>query len=104
LNKSESEPPSELEIFLAYIDPLFQKIADETNNHATLQLNNAYRNRLKGNDKWFEIIEDELTAYVALLFCYPTSTNVLLTMCEPLLDIRLTLYLDNWHSSPDLYR
>jgi hypothetical protein len=34
----------------------------------------------------------------------PASTNVVLTMCEPLLDKGHTLYLDNWYSSPDLYR
>jgi hypothetical protein len=34
----------------------------------------------------------------------PASTNVVLTMCEPLLGKGHTLYLDNWYSSPDLYR
>jgi hypothetical protein len=46
---------------------LFQKIADKINNYATLQLNNADRKKLKGDDKWFEITEDELGAYFALI-------------------------------------
>jgi hypothetical protein len=67
VNKFESESPSELEIFLAYMEPLFQKTADETNNYATQQLNNTKRKKLKDDDKWFEITEDELKAYFALI-------------------------------------
>jgi hypothetical protein len=35
LKKYESQPPSELEIFLEYMDPLFVKICEETNAYAT---------------------------------------------------------------------
>jgi hypothetical protein len=45
LNKFESEPPSELQIILAFLEPLFQRIADETNNYATLQLNNECKQK-----------------------------------------------------------
>jgi hypothetical protein len=31
------------------------------------------------------------------------NTNVVFTMCEPLLDISHPLNFDNWYSSPDLY-
>jgi hypothetical protein len=34
----------------------------------------------------------------------PASTNVVLNMCEPLLDKGHTLFIDNWYSSPDLFR
>jgi hypothetical protein len=34
----------------------------------------------------------------------PASTNVVLNMCEPLLDRGHTLLLDNWYSFPDLYK
>jgi hypothetical protein len=34
----------------------------------------------------------------------PAGTNVVLNMSEPLLDKGHTLYLDNWYSSPDLFR
>jgi hypothetical protein len=40
LNKFEPVPPSELSIFLEYMEPLFNKICDETNAYATRQLNN----------------------------------------------------------------
>jgi hypothetical protein len=66
MNKSVSEPPSELQIFLSYMDPLFRKIADESNKYATLQLNSANRKKLKGDDKWLETTED-LRAYFALI-------------------------------------
>jgi hypothetical protein len=66
LNKSVSEPPSGLQIFLSYMD-LFRKIADESNKYATLHLNSANRKKLKGDDKWFETTEDELRAYFALI-------------------------------------
>jgi hypothetical protein len=41
--KFESEPPSELSIFLEYIKPLFEKISSKTNAYATIQLNNPNR-------------------------------------------------------------
>jgi hypothetical protein len=37
LKKYESQPPSELQIFLEYMDPLFVKICEETNAYATKQ-------------------------------------------------------------------
>jgi hypothetical protein len=43
LNKFEPDPPSELSIFLEYIEPLFNKICDETDAYATRQLNNPNR-------------------------------------------------------------
>jgi hypothetical protein len=32
------------------------------------------------------------------------STNVVLNLCEPLLDRGHTLFLDNWYSFPELFR
>jgi hypothetical protein len=34
----------------------------------------------------------------------PASTNVVVNLCEPLLDRGHTLFLDNWYSSPGLFR
>jgi hypothetical protein len=34
----------------------------------------------------------------------PAITNVVLNLCESLLDRGHTLFLDNWYSSPDLFR
>jgi hypothetical protein len=34
----------------------------------------------------------------------PASTNVVLNLCAPLLDKGHTLFIDNWYSSPDLFR
>jgi hypothetical protein len=67
LKKYESQPPSELRIFLEYMDPLFVKICEEPNANATNQLNNADRKKLKDDDKWFETTQDEMRAYIALV-------------------------------------
>jgi hypothetical protein len=44
-SKSEAEPPSELYIFLEYMEPLFEKNCDETNEYARVQLNNPNRKK-----------------------------------------------------------
>jgi hypothetical protein len=49
------------------MEPLFQKVANETINYVTLQLNNAKRKKLKGDDIWFEKTQDELKAYFAFI-------------------------------------
>lgn len=67
LNKFEPDPPSELSIFLEYMEPLFNKICDETNAYATRQLNNSLRKKLKDDDKWFDTTADEIRAYFALV-------------------------------------
>jgi hypothetical protein len=51
LSKFEAEPPSELSIFLEYMEPLFEKICDETNEYARVQLNNPNREKLKDDEK-----------------------------------------------------
>ncbi|PSN31069.1 hypothetical protein C0J52_24189 [Blattella germanica] len=43
LNKFDSDPPSELSIFSEFIEPLFDKIYNETNAYAVKQLNNSDR-------------------------------------------------------------
>jgi hypothetical protein len=53
LSKFEAEPPSELSI-LEYIEPLFEKICDETSEYARVQLNNPNRKKLKDDEKWFD--------------------------------------------------
>jgi hypothetical protein len=50
-----------------YMKPLFEKIPEQTNNYTTVQLNNANRKKLKCDDKWFEITQDELRACFALI-------------------------------------
>jgi hypothetical protein len=67
LKKYESQPPSELEILLEYMDLLFVKICKVPNAYATKQLNNADRKKLKDDDKWFETTPDEMRAYIALV-------------------------------------
>jgi hypothetical protein len=46
----------------------------------------------------FKIYTGEDIVYPSL----PASTNVVLAMCEPLFNKGHTLFLDNWHMSPDL--
>jgi hypothetical protein len=54
LPKFKAEPPSELSIFLEYMEPFFGKICDETNEYARVQLNNPNRKKLKDDEKWFD--------------------------------------------------
>lgn len=67
LNKFKSCPPSELQIFSEYMEPLFDKICDETNAYATKQLNNPDRKKMTDDDKWLQTTADEIRAYVALV-------------------------------------
>jgi hypothetical protein len=64
LTKFESEPPSELSIFLEFMEPLFEKISSETNAYATIQLNKPDRKILKDDEKWFDTTADEIRAYL----------------------------------------
>ena len=43
LNKFDSDPPSEFSIFSEFMEPLFDKICNETNAYAVKQLNNSDR-------------------------------------------------------------
>jgi hypothetical protein len=36
------------------MEPLFEKICDETNEYARVQLNNPNRKKLKDDEKWFD--------------------------------------------------
>jgi hypothetical protein len=54
LSKSEAEPPSELCIFLEYMEPLFEKICHDTNEYARVQLNNPNIKKLNDDEKWFD--------------------------------------------------
>jgi hypothetical protein len=49
------------------MEPLFEKICDETNEHARVQLNNPNRKKMKDDEKWFDTTEDEIGAYFALV-------------------------------------
>jgi hypothetical protein len=40
--------------FSEYMDPLFEKICDRTNEYARVQLNNPNRKKLKDDEKWFD--------------------------------------------------
>jgi hypothetical protein len=59
LSKFEAEPPSELSIFLEYMEPFFGKICEETNEYARVQLNNPNRKKLKDDEKWFDTTHSE---------------------------------------------
>jgi hypothetical protein len=66
LQKYGLEPPSELAIFSEYMEPLFQKICDETNAYASKQLNYPQRKKFK-DDKWFDTTVDVIRAYFSLI-------------------------------------
>ncbi|PSN40396.1 hypothetical protein C0J52_18175, partial [Blattella germanica] len=57
LNKFGSDPPSELSILSEFMEPLFDKICNETNTYAVKQQNNSDRKKLKDDDKWFDTTE-----------------------------------------------
>jgi hypothetical protein len=46
---------------------LFEKICDESNEYARVQLNNPNRKKMKDDEKWFDTTEDEIRAYFALV-------------------------------------
>jgi hypothetical protein len=64
-NKYATESPSELSVFLDYMDPLFSMIATQTNNYAQKQLLND-SGKKRSDNKWFDTTEDEIKAYFAL--------------------------------------
>jgi ribosomal protein L37AE/L43A len=49
------------------MEPLFNKICEETYAYATRQLNNPNRKKLKDDNKWFDTTADEIRAYFALV-------------------------------------
>lgn len=65
-HKFAAESPSELSVFLEYMNPLFAVIATETNNYARKQLSDESRKKKSDDDKWFDTTEDEMKAYFAL--------------------------------------
>ena len=65
-DKYAGESPTELSIFLDFMDPLFSIITTETNNYARKQLSNDNRKSKSDDDKWFDTTEDEIKAYFAL--------------------------------------
>jgi hypothetical protein len=49
------------------MEPLSEKICDETNEYARVQLNNPNRKKMKDDKKWFDTTEDEIGAHFALV-------------------------------------
>ena len=45
------------------MEPLFDKICNETNAYAVKQLNNSDRKNLKDDDKWFDTTEIKKTVF-----------------------------------------
>jgi hypothetical protein len=67
LEKFETEPPSELTIFLEYMQPLFPTITKETNDYVTRQLNNENRKKCKDDENWVDVTVDEIKTYIAVV-------------------------------------
>jgi hypothetical protein len=67
ISKFESNSPSELSIFLEFMNPLFAIISRETNDYAKKQLNNPNRKKKKDDEKWVDTTEDEIKGYFALV-------------------------------------
>ncbi|PSN37982.1 hypothetical protein C0J52_15890 [Blattella germanica] len=63
LNKFDSDRPSEFSIFSEFMEPLFDKICNESNAYAVKQLNNSDRKKIKDDDKWFDTTDTRKTVF-----------------------------------------
>jgi hypothetical protein len=79
ISKYESNSPSELSIFLDFMNPLFAIIYRETNYYPKKQLNNA-NSKKKKDEKWVDTTKDEIKEYFAfvILMSQVRKSHVLL--------------------------